>query len=427
MTRYIGGSLSALSELKNHIKDEKLLTHATPRRIENKAYEILVFQDSESIKGASFNLMMGYYLAQFYEDPSEEMPTKEALVTCIAGIICNAAEWRTIRPWTKVVSAFTEAGIALEIKEILATDIRTLAATESKFKRFLKRWDSDIKNIIANSNLFFIMASVMILGMTKSLTVNNFTPWMKRRIATFSEAVGDPRAVDLIADTQYPSMSLMQTLYGVLSVNQQIRRALYLEVLSIAKSQENNFIKKSFNEINHLMRNFEMTHLVMIDKYIFEEHPEFLSTILLRGLKPRFANAIKYLRTLPPENQMYARLLYSKDECAALNRRAFEDAHTVALTIAQCKNSTFNNFYNNQNPAHVKTRDLVNRYLDLRYNLTGLRLGGVEEGKTMSEREAQVYYEKVLLQLEKDSNLSTEDDDIFNAIEMPTTEAGVGV
>ena len=101
------------------------------------------------------------------------------------------------------------------------------------------------------------------------------------------------------------------------------------------------------------MRGHEFQHLILIDKYMFHEHPEFLDT-LLRGLKSRFAAANEALNRYPADNRLYIKLLEDKDACALVNRRIFDEAATIATTIARIKNSTFENFYTSDKKSHQR-------------------------------------------------------------------------
>lgn len=97
---------------------------------------------------------------------------------------------------------------------------------------------------------------------------------------------------------------------------------------------KDSFINRAYAEIHNMLRGHELQYLILIDKYIYGEHPELLKTPLLRGLSKRFGAAILKLREYAPEEAMYVKLLGDKDETSHLNRRVFEDASVVATTIA---------------------------------------------------------------------------------------------
>lgn len=208
-----------------------------------------------------------------------------------------------------------------------------------------------------------------------------------RRIKTFSGTTGDEYTPKNTSSSQYPELSQLQTLFTFISANHQLRKALYQEIVAIAIGKT-NFIASAFAEIHHLMRGHETQHLILIDKYIFEEHPEFLGTVLLRGLKERFSAAIAKLKSLPAAERLYAKILYDKDECALINRRIFDEAATVATTIVRIKNDTFDNYYINKNKSHKRIPDLVEEYIKIRYNIFNFEIGGTDK-KNMSLEESE--------------------------------------
>ncbi|CAG9840764.1 unnamed protein product [Diabrotica balteata] len=92
-----------------------------------------------------------------------------------------------------------------------------------------------------------------------------------------------------------------------------------------------------------------------------QEHPEFLHMMFLRGLKDRFARAVKLLGTLDPSVVHYAKLLLDKNDTQALNRANFKEAIVVATHIGQHTSTTFKNYFRTENSAHDILRDRYRR------------------------------------------------------------------
>lgn len=200
-----------------------------------------------------------------------------------------------------------------------------------------------------------------------------------------------------VTASEYPLIEQVITLGRCVAANRQLRKTVYLEVLSMSLAKS-NFISLAFAEINHMVRSFEINHLILIDKYIFEEHPEFLKTVALRGLTERFSKAISFLRKYPADKQLYIKLLEDKDKCAQINRKVFSEAAIIATTIAEFKNSTFSNFYQSTDQSAKRLRELTTEYLELRYNLLNIAAG---ENETMGERESAIFFEKQLQSVER--------------------------
>ncbi|KAK9685449.1 hypothetical protein QE152_g38033 [Popillia japonica] len=117
------------------------------------------------------------------------------------------------------------------------------------------------------------------------------------------------------------------------------------------------------------------------------------------GLKPRFAAAIKKLQEFPTHERLYAKILYDKDECSSINRRIFDEAATVATSLARIKNATFENFYINDSKTHKRIQQLVDEYFSLRYKIFTIGIG--EKPGANMDKEMNAYMEKALLELEK--------------------------
>jgi hypothetical protein len=72
-----------------------------------------------------------------------------------------------------------------------------------------------------------------------------------------------------------------------------------------------------FREIVMFLQGVEMGHILMIDRYIFGKYSEFIRMGLLEIVRPR------------------RKLLFSRDERAALNRNNFSLLATAAVPAAQ--------------------------------------------------------------------------------------------
>lgn len=236
--------------------------------------------------------------------------------------------------------------------------------------------------------------------MFKNLNDQNYEGWIANRIKTFAGTLGDTWTVDNITAANFPLIEQVMNLSRIISSCHTLRRTLYIEILSLAR-QRTNIISNAFAEINHLIRSHELQHLILIDKYILEEHPEFLKTVVLRGLTQRFSRAISLLQQFPEDQQLYVKILQDKDRCSQLNRKAFEEAAIIATTIAEFKNSTFSNFFVSKTASALRLRDMTLEYLNLRYNLAPIAAGEYDK---MTELEKSQFNEKMLQRIEEKMN-----------------------
>jgi hypothetical protein len=83
------------------------------------------------------------------------------------------------------------------------------------------------------------------------------------------------------------------------------------------------------------LQGVEIGHILMIDRYIFGKYPELLRIRALRDNMEAMNNAWNYLSSLNPGERYFAKILYNKDETAALNRNNFSLLATAAVAAAQ--------------------------------------------------------------------------------------------
>nr|QBP37025.1 putative coat protein [Lampyris noctiluca rhabdo-like virus 1] len=411
---YKYGALSRANELRAYPDMNVHLVGNPPktRKLALLDERISIITDTP-LNNSNFNYVLSYYVSRFFVLSGHHDIRKERLATSIAGIIGNCTDWGSLRPWLRIVNAYKKAGINLIIEEMTMAEFKRSTINDERLMQCLNLWDPDLKYMLSQTHLMFIMSCTIILAMTKFLDDNNFESWMTRRILTFSGTTGDSWTPDNTSLDMYPELTQLKTLYTFLSSEHTLRKALYIEVTSIGH-QKINFISAAFAEIHHLMRGHEMQHLILIDKYIMEEHPEFLHTVLLRGLKNRFASAIALLRSVPDNEKLYFKLYHDKDASSLLGRRIFEVAATVATTIAQYRNSTFINFFVNRTESHLRIADMTREYLELRDQIIQQAL--LEGDKNMKGEERSQYLRISLLNLEKkyiqDGNLIEEEESL---------------
>jgi hypothetical protein len=119
------------------------------------------------------------------------------------------------------------------------------------------------------------------------------------------------------------------------------------------------------------LQGVEMGHILMIDKYIFGRYPEFLRIRALRDNMEAMNNAWHYLSSLEPGERYFAKILYTKDETAALNRNNFSLLATAAISAAKFGIPSMQ-FYRGGNITGTSGAldTVVTQYLNMRLNLS---------------------------------------------------------
>lgn len=272
---YVSGTLNFKSELRSYPKLNRVNSQARDLQPTKQSIPIL-FEQGVTQEVKAFNLIQAYYVSRFYREAR--------LAASLAGIIANCSDRGNMRPWQHVINAYKAGGIALEFEELTAGKLAGLRDSDEHFKEFLNKWERDAGYAVKKTYAFFILSLVLLLSMFKNLNEINYENWIANRIKTFAGTLGDTWTVENVTPATFPLMAQVMNLSKIISACHPVRRALYIEILSIA-NQKNNVISNAFAEVNHLIRSHEIQHLILIDKYILEEHPEFLSTVVLRGLR----------------------------------------------------------------------------------------------------------------------------------------------
>lgn len=277
---YKPGTLSYKSEIRSY-PDIAGLT-SRPRSLKTNKRSILIYaNDPENhdrniprIEGslATVNMMSAYYASQFYSLSNAKDVDPEELLVALAGIIANCGDWENMHPWTKVVNAYKFSGIELKFKYLTPEKVKTLDKDHARLKEFISQWESDRAYLLSKTHTFFIFAMIIILSIFKNINENNYENWFANRIKIFAGTLGDTWILVNVTASEYPLMEQIVTLGRCVAANHQLRKNIYLEILSMSLAKS-NFISLAFAEINHMVRSFEINHLILIDKYIFIRAP----------------------------------------------------------------------------------------------------------------------------------------------------------
>ncbi|XP_030761078.1 uncharacterized protein LOC115886143 [Sitophilus oryzae] len=276
------------------------------KRIINRQETIIVVTDHQ-INMSTFNTIMSYYAARFYSEEGHHDINNGRLLTCMAGIIANCSDFRAIRPWQSMANAYKTAGIELIMQEMTKDEFMIFVTNDERTQEFIDLFGDDIGYVLQDTKTPFVICLTIVMGMVKTLTTANYFKWTEGRVRTFAGTLGDTYTMNNYKQNMYPKLSAFNGLNAIASANHVVRKELYFAIVAIGV-QKKNFITMAFAEVHHLMRGHEMQHLILIDKYIFEEHPELLDTVLLRGLKPRFGQALQLLKEQNVEDRLYIKI-----------------------------------------------------------------------------------------------------------------------
>jgi hypothetical protein len=114
-----------------------------------------------------------------------------------------------------------------------------------------------------------------------------------------------------------------------------------------------------------------MTHIILIDEYLYSRYRELLPLRLFADNHKGMVAAWEFLASLPPREVYYAKILYDKEVTAFLNRNNFP-LHTAAAVAAdKFETPTMANYRGAKSQIQSSTLvgNIVQSYLTRRLSL----------------------------------------------------------
>jgi hypothetical protein len=134
-------------------------------------------------------------------------------------------------------------------------------------------------------------------------------------------------------DATYPSNYTMRALGTLLSASLLLRRDMFRMCQAAASGQDG--LCNVFKDIVSLLKGAGMTHIMLINEYLYSRHRELLSLRVLAEDYEGMMAAREFLASLPPEDVYYAKILYDRWTTACLDGKYFP--LYVAAAVAAAK------------------------------------------------------------------------------------------
>jgi hypothetical protein len=204
----------------------------------------------------------------------------------------------------------------------------------------------------------------------KSIQPEGFAGWMTRRIRAFMGTLGLNQDDIIWTDATYPALLALNSLGNFLSASFYLRR----EILRIcwATSGEQDRYSNLFKDIVSLLKATSMTHIVLIDEYLYTRYKELLLIRLLADNNKGMTAAWEYLATLQGHNMYFCKILETKESTACLNRNNFPLHIAAAVAAAKFESPSMVNYRG----SDISTRavnlvgSIVHTYLNRRIKLS---------------------------------------------------------
>jgi hypothetical protein len=115
-----------------------------------------------------------------------------------------------------------------------------------------------------------------------------------------------------------------------------------------------------------------MTHIILIDEYLYTRYKELLSIRLLAENHKGMFAAWEFLASLPPHEAYFAKILYDKEATACLNHNNFPLHISAAVAAARFETPSMVNYRGTESQiqSSVLVGNIVIQYLTRRLNLS---------------------------------------------------------
>jgi len=341
--------------------------------------------DTPQLRG----ILLAKAYSEFFHDPAEQL-SKYNLAAAIGSMYTNILDPNQVSREGQLRTVFGEAGMDLVFVEYNTAEQVYQLLNDPKVQQFFDMFQGDAFRIYRNErDQQILCVGIILLTIGKSVNPDNYDGWIKNRLRTFSGSLGILPDNCIWTEAQCPPQDSLATSYAFLSASFTLRRLLFLICVSAARDTRR--LSSIFREVVMFLQGVEMGHIIMIDRYIFSKYPELLR---IRALRDNMANmnaAWEFLASLDPGNRYFAKLLFTKDATAVLNRNNFSLLATAAIAAAQFEIPSMR-FYRGGNITGTTgaIAEVVKQYLSLRMNLA--YYGVMKSGYAyMSEEEKQKY------------------------------------
>lgn len=266
-------------------------------------------------------------------------------------------------------------------------DIKTLLAQEPRCQDLLQRLGR-VRGFDETGDIWACLGGVILLAIGKQVNPDGYTNWFTKRCTAFAGSLGNPNIVSFLKATTAPSLGSMVLINSYLSACRELRGDIFRLVLRGAQADGRN--SNTLKDIAMLLKGAEMSHICMIDEYLYCRYPEILLIRPLHDNSEAMSQAWEYLATIPQDERYYVKLLRPKSETDLLNRNNFLMHNAAALAAAKFESPTMANMKMTLTDAGEKIAGAVTQYLSIRQRHALLAMGDKETAK-FSDRELSTY------------------------------------
>jgi hypothetical protein len=357
-------------------KVKKTIEHRLPENIPIQKGElpvryvpILHVGITNVVKGG----FMAYHYAKFLLDVGQEESDKYTLTASTLGLLFNIIDYtRVLSKNNELESYCNSAGFRIGYQ--IASDPREVQAIvgDPTTVIFGKVWDG-MNSFLTGRTQQLVMFGPIALMLGKSVQPG-YSAWLSRRIRAFMDTLGLTQDDLIWTDPTYPALLSINCLGNFLSACYTLRREIFQ--ICWAASGEQDRYTNLFKDIVGLLKATSMTHIVLIDEYLYNIYKELLSIRLLADNNKGMNAAWEYLANFEEYEMYYCKILQPKESTACLNRDNF--LLHIAAAVAAAKYDTPSMQYyrgsNVSNKAVTLVGTIVQTYMENRSTLAAISM-----------------------------------------------------
>jgi hypothetical protein len=350
-------------------------------------YDVFLLHSSitdNSLRGA----FMAFYYSRFVLETGEENRTKEEVACAVLGLLLNSVDYvRIIRHNNKIASFCAQSGFIPIFREIYNPLEIEIICNSLETNRFINKFGYGRNIFMDNRNQQLVMLGPILLTIGKNIQVEGYMGWITKQVRAFMGTLGLENYNIIWTDPTYPSVTTMSQLSTFLSASFLLRRELFKMCWELASVQGR--LGNLFRDVLSLLKGSGMTHIILIDEYLYTRHRELLTLRVLANNHKGMHAAWQFLAQLAPHEVYYAKILYDKEQTACLNRNNFPLHIAAAVAAAKIESPTMANYrWAESNFQSSVITTIVTEYISRKMNLAGhsllndqARFGSIHEAR----------------------------------------------
>ena len=315
--------------------------------------------------------IMAYYYSFFYVETGQKSPQREMLAGAVLGLLFNTIDPSRIIAGNNELQGFCRDAGFMPIFSIINTYEEVIQLSKNpRVQRVYEKFGDGLWWFQNKRDLQLVLLGPILLTLGKNIQLEEYDGWITKRIRAFMGTLGYSSSTIIWTEATYPTITTISTLSTFISASFHFRREIFRICWAVALNRGNaaNLFKDNIN----LLKGSSMTHIILIDEYLYSRFKEILSLRILADNHKGMVAAWEFLASLPPQDVYFAKILYDKETTACLNRNNFPLHTAAAVAAAKFESPTLVNYRGAEGPAQTTTAIgvIVTAYLDRRMKLS---------------------------------------------------------